>query len=106
MAYIDPAAVTRSYLHMITTRRGDPSPYAVMPISDDEHQRYALITTGWEPLKRIVGVTLLVTIEDDRVFIHHDGTPGFADYLIDHGVPADKIVLAFYREPFTADQAA
>lgn len=31
-----------------------------------------------------------------RVTIHHDGTPGFADYLIDHGVPEAQIALAFH----------
>lgn len=99
--------LTRKRIIELAERSRGTSTAKRFALIDDEHQQYGLIVAGWEKAKRVSGITLLVTIEEDRVFIHHDGTmPGFADYLIENGVPPDKIVLAFYREPFTADLAA
>jgi hypothetical protein len=35
-------------------------------------------------------------IHDGMITIHHDGTPGFAAYLIEHGVPEAQIAFTFH----------
>jgi hypothetical protein len=95
MANIDLVALTKTYIadHTARSVRGSLERLA---ICDDLHGTYSIITIGWDGPKRIVGVTLLATIDGDRIAIHHDGTPGFAEYLIDQGISEDSITLTFH----------
>lgn len=95
MANVDPVALTRGYIAALTAR---PSPPALerLAVCDEARGTYSVITVGWDGPRRVVGVTLLATIHEGVVTIHHDGIPGFADYLIEHGVPEAQIALAFH----------
>ncbi|MCU0494894.1 MAG: XisI protein, partial [Chloroflexaceae bacterium] len=63
---------------------------------DDQQQRYALVSVGWNETQRIQALDLYVAIRDGKLYIEHDGTPapGIVAYLLDHGVPQNMIVLA------------
>ncbi len=104
MADRDLVALTRAYVTDLTER---PPRAALrrLAICDDIQGDYTVLTIGWDGPKRVVGVTLLVSISNDQIAIHHDGTPGFADYLIAHGVPEESIAITFHT-PHTPERIA
>lgn len=60
------------------------------------HDRYLLLTQGWDGYKRIHGLLAHVDIIGDKFYIQEDNTEeGIATDLLEAGVPKDKIVLAF-----------
>lgn len=95
MAAVDPVALTRDYIHALITRPAPP-PLDRLAVYDETRGTYSVITVGWDGPQRVVGVTLLATIHEGIVTIHHDGTPGFADYLLEFGMPEAQLVLAFH----------
>lgn len=65
---------------------------------DDERGEYLLLYQGWEGVRRIHQVLLHLELKDGKVWIQRDGTEeGIADDLLQLGVPADRIVLAFHH---------
>ncbi len=74
-------------------------------IFDTERDRYQLLQIGWEDLIRVFGCIIYVAIKDGKIWIERDGTEiGFANELVEAGVPKQDIVLAFkapYRRKFT-----
>ncbi len=63
---------------------------------DREHDRYALITLGWDGGKRVHFCLVHIDILGDKVWIQHDHTEeGIADELVQAGIPKSQIVLAF-----------
>src|SRR5689334_5587022 len=62
-------------------------------ILDEVHDHYELSYIGWDNYKRIHGSVVHVDIKDDKVWVQHDGTEeGFANRLLEAGIPADRIV--------------
>lgn len=52
--------------------------------------------SGWDRGVRVRGNLLYVTLHDDKIYIEYDGIEqGIRNELIQRGIPADKIVLAF-----------
>jgi hypothetical protein len=65
-------------------------------VFDHEADRYLLMVLGREGLRRIHGCVLHVDIKDGKLWIQRDGIEyGMARELLDAGVPAEDIVLAF-----------
>lgn len=79
-------------------------PYAVGKLEqhiviDESHNRYLLLTVGWEGKKRIHYVLVDVEIRGDKFWIHYDGTEdGIATDLERAGIPKNRIVLAWHPE--------
>lgn len=68
-------------------------------VCDDERGRYALVHAGWNLRKRVHGMLLYVRVEDAKVIIEYDGVnEGISSDLIEAGVSADDIVLAYRHE--------
>ena len=66
---------------------------------DREHDRYALITLGWNAGKRVHFPLVHIDIVGDKVWIEKDNTEdGVASELVQAGIPKSQIVLAF-RSP-------
>ena len=66
-------------------------------VFDEQRHHYLLVKTGWRNGKRVRGVTLYVRIRDGRIHVEEDWTEeGIATALLQAGVPADDIVLAFH----------
>lgn len=66
---------------------------------DREHDRYALITLGWNAGKRVHFPLVHINIVDGKVWIEKDNTEdGVASELVQAGIPKSQIVLAF-RSP-------
>ncbi|NOT62112.1 MAG: XisI protein [Acidobacteria bacterium] len=66
-------------------------------IMNEERGHYQLMTLGWHDQKRVKWLTLYVRCKDGKIWIEHDAIEsGFANELIDAGVPATDIVLAFH----------
>jgi hypothetical protein len=66
---------------------------------DREHDRYALITLGWNMGKRVHFPLVHIDIIDDKVWIEKDNTEdGVAPELVQAGIPKSQIVLGF-RSP-------
>jgi hypothetical protein len=66
---------------------------------DREHDRYALITLGWNAGKRVHVTLVHIDIAGGKVWIERDNTEdGVASELVLAGVPKSQIVLAF-RSP-------
>jgi XisI protein len=74
-------------------------------IFDTEHDHYLLLHTGWKDDRRTHGCSLHLDIKNGKIWIQHDGTEvGIATQLLELGVPASDIVLAFhspYMRQFT-----
>lgn len=66
---------------------------------DREHDRYALITLGWNAGQRVHFPLVHIDIRDGKVWIEKDNTEdGVATELVQAGIPKSQIVLAF-RSP-------
>lgn len=66
-------------------------------VSDDTAGHYELYHLGWIGSKRQHNCILHVDIRGDKIWIQHDGTPeGIAGLLMDAGIPAENIVIAFH----------
>jgi hypothetical protein len=74
-------------------------------ILDTERDHYLLLHTGWRDNSRTHGCSIHLDIKDGKIWIQHDGTEvGIATQLLEQGVPAYDIVLAFhspYMRQFT-----
>lgn len=65
-------------------------------VFDRQADHYLLMVLGREGTKRVHGCLVHVDIEDGRFFIRRDGTEySIARELMDAGVPAQDVVLAF-----------
>ena len=63
---------------------------------DREHDRYALITLGWNAGKRVHFPLVHIDIVAGKVWIEKDNTEdGVASELVQAGIPKSQIVLAF-----------
>lgn len=66
-------------------------------VLDDTQGHYELIYSGWSRSDRIQGAVLHLDVHDGKVWVEHDGTsPGVANDLLQAGIPASDIVLAFH----------
>ena len=64
---------------------------------DREHDRYALITHGWNAGKRVHFLLVQINLVGGKVWIEKDHTEdGVASELVQAGVPKSDIVLAFH----------
>lgn len=65
-------------------------------VFDTERDHYLLLHTGWRGSRRTHGCSLHLDIKNGKIWIQHDGTEaGIATQLLELGVPASDIVLAF-----------
>jgi XisI protein len=63
---------------------------------DREHDRYALMTLGWQQGKRVHFPLVHIDITGGKVWIEKDNTEdGVAEELVQGGIPKSQIVLAF-----------
>lgn len=63
---------------------------------DREHDRYALITLGWQDGKRVHFPLVHIDITNGKLWIEKDNTEdGIAGELVQAGIPKSQIVLAF-----------
>jgi hypothetical protein len=70
--------------------------FKVVPVWDEENNRYLLLTIGWNGYQREHGVLVQVDLKDGLFWIEADQTPdGFALDLEAEGIPKERIVLAF-----------
>lgn len=69
----------------------------VATLFDDESGQYQLLYFGWHQKKRTYTVLLHVRLHDGKIWIERDGTfEGFANIMLEAGVPREEIVLAFH----------
>lgn len=69
-------------------------------IFDDQRGHYELFYVGWQDWERVHAPLIHVDIRDGKIWIQHDGTEdGIVDELLEAGVPAEHIVLA-WQHPF------
>lgn len=65
---------------------------------DRAQDRYLVMLVGWNGRHRVHGCLVHVDLIGGRFWIQRDGTErGIARDLLDHGVPRERIVLAFRR---------
>ncbi len=64
---------------------------------DREHDRYMVVSVGWQDVKRIHGCLIHIDIVNGKVWIQRDGTEhGIASELEQAGIPKEHIVLGFH----------
>jgi hypothetical protein len=74
---------------------------AMQTIFDDKQNRYQLMAIGWQGKKRVHGCVIHIDIISDKVWLQHDSTDAeIARQLVEHGIPADHIVLGFQPEHY------
>jgi hypothetical protein len=68
-------------------------------VFDREHDRYMVVTDGWDGLRRVHHIVARIDIIDDKVWVQADNTNiGIVRELEEAGVPKHDIVLGF-RHP-------
>jgi hypothetical protein len=68
-------------------------------VFDEKRDRYALMQIGWNREQRVRGNLIYITLRNDTVYLEYDGMEqGITQDLIDRGIPAESIVLAFLPE--------
>jgi hypothetical protein len=68
-------------------------------VFDREHDRYMVITDGWDGLRRVHHIVAHIDIIDDKIWVQADNTDiGIVRELEEAGVPKHDIVLGF-RHP-------
>jgi len=85
------------------------NPTRLIPLLDDTNECYAMIASGWEGARWAQDLMLFIRFKDDKILIESDWTAtGITDYLIEHGVPENEIVLCWLRDylPMTKQEAA
>lgn len=79
-------------------------------VFDAEHDRYMVVSLGWDSAKRIHGALIHIDIIAGKVWIQRDGTEhGIARELVAAGIPREQIVLGFHQaevRPLTEYAAA
>lgn len=64
---------------------------------DEERDHYMLLRMGWTADGRLFVPTLYARLHNGRIHIENDWTDeGLATALLEHGVPAEDVVLAFH----------
>jgi hypothetical protein len=67
-------------------------------ILDDAGGHYELRRVGWDGWIRVHDSLLHIDIKDGKIVIQHDGfEDAAADQLMEAGVPAEQILLAFHH---------
>jgi hypothetical protein len=82
-------------------------------IIDRPQQRYQLLVTGWEGMRRIHEIVAQIDVKDGLVWLQEDNTDyGVADALLRAGIAQDHIVIGFHPlykrklTPFATGEAA
>src|SRR5260370_27848378 len=100
---MDPMKIYRQAIESVLTAY-TKIPYAhgdlrCEALFDRTHDRYALITLGWNAGKRVHFPLVHIDIVGGKVWIETDNTEdGVAAELVHAGIPKSQIVLAF-RSP-------
>lgn len=69
-------------------------------IFDNENDHYQLTYIGWQGNKRIFSTVMHFDIENEKIWIQHNGTEELVPQrLVELGVPTSDIVIGFYS-PF------
>jgi len=64
---------------------------------DEERDHYLLMRIGWTPEGRLFVPTLYARLLNGKIWIENDWTEeGLATGLLERGVPAENVVLAFH----------
>lgn len=75
-------------------------------VCDHVGGHYQIVYVGWEGDRRIYAVLVHLRVIAGKIHIERDGTAnGFAQMLLDAGIPREAIVLAFhppYKQALTA----
>jgi hypothetical protein len=67
-------------------------------IFDETQGHYEILQIGWEGDQRVHGSLAHCDVKGDKIYVEHDGTSyGIADFLLEHGVPHEDIVLGFHH---------
>jgi len=70
-------------------------------IFDETHDRYQLVSMGWEGKKRVYGCVMHIDIKADKVWLQNDNTDAnIAQQLIVKGIPRKQIVLGFQPKSY------
>lgn len=99
----------RQYIQQIIKQHASYPPafgeVELQTIFDREHDHYQLVHAGWNKDQRKYGCLIHADIKNGKIWIQYDGTEiGFANELVELGVPREDIVLAYqppYKRPYT-----
>lgn len=92
--------IVRDVLMPIANRSYSVSTITHEAVFDETHDRYLILTVGWEgQVRRIHHCLVHIDIIDGKIWIQRDGTEDGVTYSLEEfGVPKSDIVLAFHSE--------
>jgi XisI protein len=101
---MDKLALYRQYIQSILTQHCQLEPVVdgleTYTVFDTQGDHYQVVSVGWEEGARMYGCLIHIDLKDTKIWIQYDGTEyAVANELIDRGVPAQDIVLA-YQAPY------
>ncbi len=66
-------------------------------VADEKNHHYQFLWLGWQDNSKIFSVPIHADIIDDKIWIQKDTTEaGFANLLVEKGIPKSEIVLAYF----------
>lgn len=86
-------SVLKEYANLFNQQ---PAGVDVVAVCDENTDTYAIVNVGWDGNERMNATTVLMRIINGKIWVEEDHTMyGFVDELLDKGINADEIVLAF-----------
>ena len=77
--------------------RGTPSDIETVLTFDEKRDTYMLLRLGWTAQGRLFVPTLYARLQGGKIWIENDWTEeGLATNLLEYGIPAEDVVLAFH----------
>ena len=90
-------ALVKQVFHEIRAEIPEEPGIRTEVIFDDAQGHYEITQSGWEGDSRVHGSLAHCDVHSGKIYVEHDGTDfGIADFLLDHGVSCDNIVLGFH----------
>lgn len=88
--------VKQTLENYVSYMSGSPSEAQDVLVFDDNNMVYTVFDLGWQNNRRIQIMPVLMRIVGSKIYVEEDNTDyGFVDHLLEAGVPADDIVLAW-----------
>lgn len=83
--------------HVALVNRHHHSDVESVLVADEERDHYLWLKVGWSHGQRIKAITVYVRLRKGQFWVEEDWTEdGIATELMEAGVPAEDIVLAFH----------
>jgi hypothetical protein len=97
MEALDYSQIIRTILSEFAQGYNKRYPNSFRLLFDDERHQYQVLRIGWQGNQRLYNIPLHLSLENGKIYVEQNNTDRqIAAELMEYGVPASDIVLAFH----------